>query len=129
MRKLLALLAALTSCNTLAHSQYPMEIEKVAMRDFTHVEINVGNMRSVNQKFEIEIDGKPTGKQFTLRGGDTKKMNVKISNIVPDKIKVYEVCSVSVPLENDTYRTRICTDAKLIYPLTKLKKFHKDSSQ
>ena len=120
MQKLIAVSALLFSSLVYAHSQTPMSIKTLTYEPYVIAKIQIGNLRNVKQSFDIYIDDVKTNQVIPLQSGKTRKINVKIKNIIPDKKQVFEVCSVSKPLENDMFRSRICTDVKVYYPLSRL---------
>lgn len=124
MNRFIFIVLMMFNYQSFAHSQTPMQIQEVALSPSTHVQIEIGNLRNASQSFEIEINGQITPQRVTLPGGKNRKVNVAVSGYYPDKLAEYEICSISVALEGDMFRSRICTTAKVYFPLTKLKSIH-----
>lgn len=108
----------------MAHSQSPMDIKKIVYNSHAKVKLEIGNLRSRRQEFEVYIDGVKSNQKVSLQSGSYKRINVRINNIKPDIENTFDVCTLSIPLDRDNFKSKICTTVKLYYPLSRLQQHY-----
>lgn len=112
--------AALFSASAFAHGHYPQTVgPKYVLSKVYNLEFNLGNHFKQKTCFDIEVNGKifaPYG--VCLRAGQTKKMSVWLPS-QPDTETTNVVCSIAK--NKGSINTRMCTTAKTVFPLSKLK--------
>lgn len=112
--------AALFSASAFAHGHYPQTVgPKYVLSKVYELEFNLGNHFKQKTCFDIEVNGKifaPYG--VCLRAGQTKKMSVWLPS-QPDTETTNVVCSIAK--NKGSINTRMCTTAKTVFPLSKLK--------
>ncbi|MGY0219549.1 hypothetical protein ACWJJH_19525 [Endozoicomonadaceae bacterium StTr2] len=102
-------LAALVlfSATAFGHSQYPSRIVKDPFYTEQTVSIKIKNLNTYTQSYEISVDGKVLGVLEDVPPGVTRDVPITLKNISDNTEK--NLCSTSVPKENQSMRSRVCT--------------------
>ena len=116
MRSLITIFIAMMSFSVFPHVQHPLKIKELANNGLPNVKITVGNIRDIQQSFDIEINGVLTGKRITLNTEQFKNISVGLPRVQPNQLYKFTVCTVSVPKPTDKVKSKICSEVKVYYP-------------
>ncbi|WP_028862793.1 hypothetical protein [Psychromonas aquimarina] len=105
MKKLLLVLA-LMPFFAAAHSQSPREIRAFSAEDRVTVAIDVTNLNSYTQSYEVIVDGSVLGK-FTLVPDEEKKIQLNVKVDKKDAWNHKIVSTRSIPGKGQTTRSEI----------------------
>ncbi|MGR5283753.1 hypothetical protein ACP3V5_00415 [Vibrio maritimus] len=117
MKKRLAL-ALLVPALAQAHSQTPREIKKYVAAERADVALDVTNLNTYVQSYEVIVEGKVLGR-FTLSPDESKKiqLNLKVEGF--DRWTNKIVATRSIPDKGDAVRTEVQSLIRLYRPTIK----------
>ncbi|WP_422465995.1 hypothetical protein [Endozoicomonas sp. ALC013] len=114
-------LALMFSSSVFAQTQSPIHIggkdnieEAIRMTRVTTVEIKVSSI-SKSSDYEITVDGEVIDTTGVIQAHSTRKIDVPLIFKTSNKPQRFQICSVSIPGERDLFRTRVCTNADLVF--------------
>ena len=97
----------LFSVTAFGHSQYPSKIVKVPFYQEQTVSINIRNLNSYVQSYEVSVDGRVLGVLENISPNISRRVPVTLKGIEEGTVKI--ICSTSIPGENQRIRSRVCT--------------------
>ncbi|AUS02720.1 hypothetical protein NVP2275O_139 [Vibrio phage 2.275.O._10N.286.54.E11] len=120
----LLIVAFTTSPSTNAHSHTPISfgglqnpLDAITMTGVSTVMITVGNLNNFPQAYEVYVDDEKIGTTTEVPPGLFRKLPIPVKLNKPNTPEIHTVCSVSVARENDMFRSKICTEAKLYWKM------------
>lgn len=102
----------------LAHSQVPREMRKFVATERVDVALDVTNLNSFSQSYEVLVKGQVLG-VFTLKPDETRKVQLNLRVEESDKWMHKIVSTRSIPREGENLRTEIETLISLYRPTIK----------
>lgn len=104
------------------HSHYPSEyggpkdpINAITFSQVAVVPVTVGNLNDYPQAYEITLDENVIGVVPEISSMDSRVLMVPVRLDKPNIPEIHQICSVSVVGDDATFRTRICTTARLYW--------------
>ncbi len=108
----------------LAHSQTPTvyggkddPVNAISLDGEKIIPVTVNTLGQRPVSYEITINGEFVGETEQIGNNSYVTLPIRIEIEEPNKAVEYEICSISIPQDGETYRTRICTIAQLYWKL------------
>ncbi|WP_339149999.1 hypothetical protein [Sutcliffiella sp. BMC8] len=106
----------------MAHSQTPTvyggkqaPLDAITLDGEKIVPIELTTLGQKPQRYEITINGEFVGETQQIGNNNYVTLPIRVELDEPNKAQEIEICSISIPQDGETYRTRICTIAQLIW--------------